>query len=41
MLLEDGGDDGGLLPRGATILGLLNGDKVVLVAVDLGCRWSR
>lgn len=41
VLLEDGGDDGGLLPRCATVLGLLNGDKVVLVAVDLGCTWSR
>lgn len=41
VLLEDGGDDGGLLPRCAAILGLLNGDKVVLVAVNLGCTWSR
>lgn len=38
VLLEDGGDDGCLFPRGAAILGLLNGDKVVLIAVDLGCR---
>lgn len=40
VLLEDGGDDGGLFPRGAAILGLLNGDKVVLVTVNLGCRSS-
>lgn len=38
MLLEDGGDDGGLFPRSATVLGLFDGDKVVLVAVDFGCR---
>lgn len=38
VVLEDGGDDGGLFPRRATVLGLLDGDEVVLVAVDLGCK---
>lgn len=38
VLLEDGGDDRCLFPRRATVLGLFDGDKVVLVAVDFGCR---
>lgn len=38
VLLEDGGDDRGLFPRSTTVLGLLDGDKVVFVAVDFSCR---
>jgi hypothetical protein len=38
VLLEDGGDDRGLFPRSATILRLLDGDEIVLVTVDFGCR---
>ena len=38
MLFEDFGDDGRLLPRGTTVRGGVDGNVVVLVAVDFGCR---
>lgn len=41
VFFENLGDDGRLLPRGTTILILVNGNVVILVSVNLGCAETK